>query len=467
MTEPIRPFHRLDYGNGGIESRWLRRAVSLMRRNFWLVGLVLFAAGLGGMVYLYNLYLYRLDLDWGLRINLLEDAYEPGAQLQAAVTVAALFASLLFFWAAGSVRQGRVRAVGLTRAAAAALLVTLPAALIVWELAIDVPGLSFDTMRWVVRVLSGVLVLQGVLAVVYLAISLLPGYRFSAETKEQASLPVLRRIRIIGMGAWVLVIVGVGIGLAWATDWIERPVAVPEPGEPLYATTFDDYLDEWDTYDGVDSAQVVELSSLLDDSHAGETRPMEGAVMRLVHGSPYQGEIVWSNLARKYGAFDLTVDARLMTGQPEAAQYGVIFRHRDEQNFYMFRLSADGYYSLAKVTDGVEERISEWGTFDAIQQGNAVNNIRVVGLQDAFRFYVNGVPVPLCMRGENLTSMWAGDECFTDRLRYIYYDHAFEQGGVALAVGTFDGTEVAVAFDNVVIVGPDTALEPELEEGLE
>ena len=66
--------------------------------------------------------------------------------------------------------------------------------------------------------------------------------------------------------------------------------------------------------------------------------------------------------------------------------------------------------------------------------------------------------MPLCMKGENELSMWASWEgpgiCFTDALRYVYEDGAFKQGRLALAAGTIDGSEIRVAFDDLVIIGP-------------
>jgi hypothetical protein len=64
--------------------------------------------------------------------------------------------------------------------------------------------------------------------------------------------------------------------------------------------------------------------------------------------------------------------------------------------------------------------------------------------------------MPLCLKGENKNSMWIGPgECLTDELRYVYRDSAFKQGRIALAAGTIYGSEVQVAFDDLVVVGPD------------
>ena len=62
------------------------------------------------------------------------------------------------------------------------------------------------------------------------------------------------------------------------------------------------------------------------------------------HGSPGTDEVVWSTLDRKFNDVDLRVTVRLMDGPIDQNQYGVIFRYRDEENFYLFRITSDGYY---------------------------------------------------------------------------------------------------------------------------
>jgi hypothetical protein len=177
------------------------------------------------------------------------------------------------------------------------------------------------------------------------------------------------------------------------------------------------------------------------------------------YGSGAPDEVVWSVLDRKFSDFDLRVTAHLLKGPVDQNQFGVVFRYRDESNFYIFRISADGYYSLGRVRDGVQEKISDWGVTDLIHQGTVPNEIRVVGYGDAFRFFINGQPAPLCLKGENETSMWANWEgpgiCYTAEPTVVFHDSAFAQGRIGLAAGTIDGSEVTVAFDDVIVTGPD------------
>ena len=67
--------------------------------------------------------------------------------------------------------------------------------------------------------------------------------------------------------------------------------------------------------------------------------------------------MVWSALDRKFSDMDLRVIAQLMAGPVDQNQFGVIFRYRDAQNFYMFRITSDGYYLLAKVENGLQDKV--------------------------------------------------------------------------------------------------------------
>jgi len=293
----------------------------------------------------------------------------------------------------------------------------------------------------------------------YLVVSFGPGFRSLLSRQARAS--AARRVAVVVVVLWVAAGLILGTILAVLTDWlVELPVPRPRPGELLYATTFDAFNEEWDLFPGRDSAQI----SAVGDVDGGASN----SELVIRHGSGALDEVIWSVLDRKFNDFDLRVTAHLVEGPLDQNQYGVIFRYRDENNFYIFRISADGYYSLSKIEGGVEEKISDWGTTEAIRRGVAPNRIRIVGEGDAFRFYVNDIWLPLCLKGENETSMWAGAEgpgvCLTDEPTMVFRDSTFTQGRIALAAGTFDGSEVAVAFDDLVIVGPDTVTSQQAPE---
>jgi hypothetical protein len=311
------------------------------------------------------------------------------------------------------------------------------------------------------HVLAAIFIAQAVLALWYL-VRLSSGSVRRTLSAPDAVYSPLRRVRVAGIGLWLLALAGLGLALAVVTDVIELPLARPEPGELLYATSFEDFNDEWDVYAGRDSAQVVPVADL--EQTAETTFPLlAGDTLVISYGSPYSNEVVFSSVDRKFNDLDLRVTAQQIAG-PDDNQFGVLFRYHDLDNYYAFMISGDGYYSLVKYQDGQLEKISDWGKSNAIRQGIAANEIRVVANADEFMFYINGELVPLCLRGENRTSMWLpGDQpgvCYTDDVTYIYKDDDFKQGRVALAAGTSStyGDTVTVAFDDLSIVGSDPSM---------
>lgn len=455
LADSIQPFYRVSAPSGqGPAARWLTR---IMRAHFALVGVVLFGASIGLLAYLYSLEFTRIDLAWTLRIERAGDIYDPSVQAKMAAAVALSLTSVLYFRAVAALDQRRRGAAIWVRLAALLLAVSLPAGVLLWLRAgqaseLGVTAQLIQDVQVVARVVAVLLVGQGVLAILYW---IMGGRRLMRlEDADHASGARWRHLRRAAVVLWLVALMAPGATLAVLTDWlVELPVDPPEPGQLLYATTFDDFNDEWDLYTGRDAAQVQRIAN-------DEGQP--DSVLVIEYGSGAPDEVVWSSLNRKFSDFDLRVTARLLDGPVDQNQFGVVFRYRDENNFYIFRISADGYYSLGKVRNGVQEKISDWGVTDLIHQGNALNEIRVVGYGDTFVFFINGQPVPLCLKGENETSMWANWEgpgiCYTAEPTPVFRDNAFAQGRIALAAGTIDGSEIAVAFDDVILTGPSPTL---------
>lgn len=442
MTDAIRPFHRLS----GTSTNPVERKGRLLRVitvHFALTGTLLFAGALALAAYLYWLQFNRVDINSSLRIVRAGKIYEAGTQIKLLLLLILIVASLILLRAVKLLSIRSQRGLPLVRAAAIMLLAGFPASWLLWNLEIDPPGLPAGAVHGLLRGSAVLLLLQSTLALWYVFTLLRQGN----EIFDKATIPsnaVVRILQPAGIILWTLVVVGLALTLAIMTDLIELPVPRPEPGELLFATTFDAFNDEWDIEIGRDSQQIV----------AGEN----GQQLVITYGTLYSGEIVWSTLDRKYNDFDLQVTAQRVSG-PVDNQYGVIFRYRDGKNFYLFKISSDGYYSLAKVENEVQEVISDWGMSDSIHQGNGVNQIRVVALGDSFRFYVNGQPIPLCLKGEYANSMWAGPgECRTSELTYVYRDDDFHQGRVALMAGAsadLESGDVVIAFDDLLMVGPE------------
>ncbi len=213
----------------------------------------------------------------------------------------------------------------------------------------------------------------------------------------------------------------------------DPPPPTPEPGELLYVTTFDAFNDEWDLYRGRKSAQVTDgmLQVHIEEETAG----------------------VFSPLDRVYGDFDLTVEASHLEG-PIDNGFGVIFRHRDADNFYQFLISSDGYYKIVQVHEGAAETLTaEWAPSEHIRTGEgAANTLRVVARGSRFTFHINGQQQTLCLGSNAIPrTCEGGEQAETLNDSTLDYGHV----GVGALTTRTGGPGVAIGFDNLVITGPE------------
>jgi hypothetical protein len=130
--------------------------------------------------------------------------------------------------------------------------------------------------------------------------------------------------------------------------------------------------------------------------------------------------------------------------------------------YYMFLISSDGYYSVWKAEDIFGETqasmVSTWIPSDVILQGlDAENTIRVQGIGDAFRFFINEQAVALCIPdAEGAESTYFMDTCVDGQMVTTWRDATFGDGknwcsGKQYSDG---GTGVTVAFDQVIVTQP-------------
>jgi hypothetical protein len=141
--------------------------------------------------------------------------------------------------------------------------------------------------------------------------------------------------------------------------------------------------------------------------------------------------IFWSNPGISLTNLKIEVDASKIGG-PEENEFGVICRYVDENNFYFFTVTSDGFYSVNKVIAGEYEFIGmeEFGTTDVIQAGNALNHLTAECNGNALKFWVNGT------------------------LLSDVQDDSFTVGDVGLIAGTSDTSGTDILFDNFTITEP-------------
>lgn len=294
---------------------------------------------------------------------------------------------------------------------------------------------------------------------------------------------------------WVIygaIVVGVSIlsvlGLVYAvlTDVIELDLSDVPEGELIYLTSFDGFNDEWDIENATDNY----TSAMIEPDENSDTR----LVMTL---TPEAGQGVFTLLDRTVRNFDLRVTTTQLDSDPfHDNAFGVIFGYRDDDTYYQFQISGDGYYRLVKVqpntdddsdADVIATEISPWhlttntnddllvngsyptlirpGRYNPIDDAlDTRNEIRIVVRDQKISFFINGEPMPLCLKGSRGSGMWVGDGCVEGNIfTYTFEDEDYRQGQIGVFVdrtATSDASyPVSIAFDNIVIVGPPDQLD--------
>ena len=167
-------------------------------------------------------------------------------------------------------------------------------------------------------------------------------------------------------------------------------------------------------------------------NRGGAVVAIENGKLNLSTSSP--GEIFWTNPERSFGDAIINVRATQVSGVDDNA-YGVICRYQDEQNYYVFLISGDGYYAIGKYS-GANTPITyltpdgQYQASDLINQGKATNDIQASCIGNELSLAVNGQPF--------LTVV----------------DTEFSSGDIGLAAGALQQGTVEIAFDDLRVFAP-------------
>jgi len=144
-----------------------------------------------------------------------------------------------------------------------------------------------------------------------------------------------------------------------------------------------------------------------------------------------EGVNYWATPGLNFADARVEVDLALYAG-PVENRMGVVCRYLNDQNFYFFVVSADGYYAVGKVYEGKQSLLAQEAMrySSAIKQGVAINHLRAECQGNTLRFYVNNAPVA------------------------IVEDFDLTEGDVGLLAGTFDQGGLDVLFDNFLVLQP-------------
>jgi hypothetical protein len=102
------------------------------------------------------------------------------------------------------------------------------------------------------------------------------------------------------------------------------------------------------------------------------------------------------SIANHYFQSDVSIEVdATKTAGPDDNFIGVICRFQDENNFYFFAISSDGYAGIAMYKDSTMSILSgsSFESSSAVNQGAATNHIRADCNGNTLTLYVNGPQV--------------------------------------------------------------------------
>ena len=142
-------------------------------------------------------------------------------------------------------------------------------------------------------------------------------------------------------------------------------------------------------------------------------------------------QMLWTGPGMNFSDVRLEADSIKVIGSPDDI-YGVVCRGADQDNFYFFIISSDGYYGVGKMINGIQSLIDLPGMLpsETITQDKAKNHLRADCIADRLDFYVNG---------HKLTSV---------------KDSELTSGDVGVIAGNLENAQTVVLFDNFSVLNP-------------
>lgn len=169
---------------------------------------------------------------------------------------------------------------------------------------------------------------------------------------------------------------------------------------------------------------------LLEGDDQGQAEIVDGALLLTIKAP---GTVQYVALEDQvFSDMIMDVEATQIGGAP-GSSYGLLLRMVAPDQFYRFEVTSNGEYTIERHDGaGAWERLTDgWQTSPAILQGiNQTNRLRVAVAGGTFSFYAN------------------------ETLLTQVVDRNYTAGAVALDAGTFNQSDLQVAFDNVAIQAP-------------
>ena len=168
------------------------------------------------------------------------------------------------------------------------------------------------------------------------------------------------------------------------------------------------------------------------DSETGWGEVFEPDTVRQYGGSRYHiiakenDVFTRSKLGRDFTDFVLEVDATQDQG-PSNNSYGLLFRSEDDEHFYRFGISGDGFYFLDKSVGSEWVPVTDWTESPYINRGQASNRLKVTCAGSQITLHVN------------------------DQHLATVTDDSYDHGDIGLFAASFAEPNVHITFDNLKV----------------
>lgn len=139
------------------------------------------------------------------------------------------------------------------------------------------------------------------------------------------------------------------------------------------------------------------------------------------------GQLAWASSVSNWKDCRVEVSATQVSG-PNDNEYGILMGMDEDESFYAFSVSGDGYVRAAQYSDGLWSLLGpDWMPSAAVNQGAATNRLEVIAVGSRFEFRVNAQTV-------------------------LEVDASDAKGGaIGLYAGAFSEGDVVVAFDDLSV----------------
>ena len=137
---------------------------------------------------------------------------------------------------------------------------------------------------------------------------------------------------------------------------------------------------------------------------------------------------IWSVSGQSFTDVILDVDTRVVTAAGDA-DFGLICRYQDSDNFYGLEISEDGYYAVWKMIAGELYSLVDW-QYSSIISSGATAHLSAACV---------GNTLALMVDGEILVDIKDGD---------------LSSGDAGMVVGTWEAFPITVSFDNFMVRSP-------------